>query len=107
MPGDPLFSIPNSLCAGPGRGPLWIPISKFMAPDFDIKEAEERATDASFKLRAGEYFKLADIYWRRLPEEGGNYGRYVTNNENGRCYFCRVFQNTEHAHMADMIVLTL
>ena len=70
LPGDPLFAIPNSLCAGSGRGPLWIPMSKFTASNFDIKEEEERATDASVKWRAGEYFKLAGIYWRRLPEEG-------------------------------------
>ena len=70
LPGDPLFAIPNSLFAGPGRGPLRIPMSKFTAPDFDLKEEKERATDASFKWRAGGFFKLAGIYWRRLPDEG-------------------------------------
>ena len=67
---DPLFSIANSLFAGPGCGPLRIPMSKFTAPDFDLKEEKKRATDASFKWRAGEFFKLAGIYWRRLPDEG-------------------------------------
>ena len=66
----PLFVIPNPLFAGPGRGPLRIPMSKFTAKNFDLKKEEKIATDASFKWRAGEYFKLAGIYWRRLPDEG-------------------------------------
>ena len=74
--GDPLFAGPctssDPLFAGPvgGRGPLRIPMAKFVDKDFDVKEAEVAATDASFKWRPGEYFKLAGIYWRRLPEKG-------------------------------------
>ena len=69
--GDPLFAIPNSLFAGPGRGPLRIPMSKFTAPDFDLKEEKKRATDASFKWRAGEYFKLAGTCLLEAATRGG------------------------------------
>ena len=75
--GDPLFDGPactsiDPLFSGPvgGRGPLRIPMAQFVAPDFDMREAEVAAIDAAFKWRPGEYFKLAGIYWRRLPEKG-------------------------------------
>ena len=54
-PGKPISedadtnSFPDPLFAGPCRRPLKIPMSKFLAPDFDVKEAEVLAKDASFK----------------------------------------------------------
>ena len=62
FPGDPLFAGHDLLFAGPCRGPLRIPMAKFMALDFDVKEAKVLAADTSFKWRPRECFKLAGIY---------------------------------------------
>ena len=60
----------NPLFAGPAWASLRFPMARFLAWNFELEKEEERALDARFKWRPGEFFRLVGRFWRRLSDEG-------------------------------------
>ena len=75
LPRNPLFAGLNPLFADSPRSPLQITMAKFVSRDFELKKEEERAVDATFKRRPGEYSfgwreYIGRSFWMRAGKLG-------------------------------------